>query len=103
VTTLGAWGTVAILSTRAGDPEALEDYRGLAWRNPWIAAFFTAILLSLAGIPLTAGFIGKFYLLAAGVSTSLWLLVFILVANSAIGLFYYLRIVVALYTRSGEQ
>jgi NADH-quinone oxidoreductase subunit N len=60
------------------------------------------MLLSLAGIPLTAGFVGKFYVLAAGVTAALWPLVVILVINSAIGLFYYLRIVVAMYTPTEE-
>jgi len=55
------------------------------------------MLFSLAGIPVTAGFIGKFYVVAAGASAALWGLVIILVITSAIGLFYYLRIVVAIY------
>jgi NADH-quinone oxidoreductase subunit N len=59
-----------------------------------LAAIFTAALLSLAGIPLTAGFVGKFYILAAGIGSALWALAIILVINSAIGLYYYLRIVV---------
>jgi NADH-quinone oxidoreductase subunit N len=58
------------------------------------------MLLSLAGIPLTAGFIGKFFMIAAGVVSSHWLLVASLVITSAIGLFYYLRVIVALYTPS---
>jgi NADH-quinone oxidoreductase subunit N len=57
----------------------------------------TAALLSLAGVPLTAGFVGKFYLVLAGIDATLWMLVFVLVVSSAIGLFYYLRIIVALY------
>ena len=61
VTTLGAFGVVTVLSTSAGDAERLEDYRGLFWRRPALAAVFTAMLFSLAGIPLTAGFVGKFY------------------------------------------
>ena len=55
------------------------------------------MLLSLAGIPLTVGFIGKFYLVVAGVSASFWLLVIVLVITSGIGLFYYLRVVVAIF------
>jgi NADH-quinone oxidoreductase subunit N len=55
------------------------------------------MLLSLAGIPFTAGFVAKFYALAAGSDAAAWWLVFMLVAGSAIGLFYYLRIIVALY------
>ena len=61
---------------------------------------FTAMLLSLAGIPLTAGFVGKFYIVAAGVDASLWMLLIILVINSVIGLFYYLRIVTAMYEQA---
>ncbi len=62
----------------------------------------TAMLLSLAGIPLTAGFVGKFFLISAGVGSALWALVIILGLNSAIGLYYYLRIVVALYASPEE-
>lgn len=97
VTTLGAFGVVAALSTTDGDAEHLDDYRGLFWRRPVLATVFTLMLLSLAGIPLTAGFLGKFYSVAAGVSTSLWTLIFVLVVSSVIGLFYYLRVVVALF------
>jgi NADH-quinone oxidoreductase subunit N len=73
------------------------DYQGLFWQRPWLAVVFAASLLSLAGIPLTGGFVGKFYIIAAGVGSALWWLVLILVVNSGIGLFYYLRIVVAMY------
>jgi NADH-quinone oxidoreductase subunit N len=55
------------------------------------------MLLSLAGIPLTAGFLGKFYTVAAATSSSIWLLIFVLVVSSTIGLFYYLRVVVAIF------
>jgi NADH-quinone oxidoreductase subunit N len=98
VTTLGAFGTMTVLSGRQRDADRIDDYRGLFWRHPWLAGIFTATLLSLAGIPLTAGFVGKFYLLAAGVGSALWLLVILLVVASAIGLFYYLRLIVAMYT-----
>jgi NADH dehydrogenase/NADH:ubiquinone oxidoreductase subunit G len=54
-------GTVCSSDSR--EAEDLADYRGLAWRRPWLAGLFTAMLLSLAGIPLTAGFIAKFYVL----------------------------------------
>lgn len=97
ITTLGAFGIIAALSTAAGEPDDIEDYRGLFWRRPWLAFVFSAMLLSLAGIPLTAGFIAKFYIVAAGAAASLWLLLLVLVITSVIGLFYYLRIVVALF------
>lgn len=98
VTTLGAFGVVSVL-TKGGDArdaDNLEDYRGLFWTRPWLSASLTLMLLSLAGIPLTVGFLGKFYVIAAGVQASLWLLVIALIVNSVIGLFYYLRIIVVM-------
>jgi len=103
VTTLGAFGVVTLLSNKERDMDSLEEYRGLFWRRPWVAGAFSATLFSLAGIPLTAGFIGKFYLVAAGAEASLWLLVLILVLNSAIGLFYYLRVIVIMSARSSGE
>ncbi|MDX5420000.1 MAG: NADH-quinone oxidoreductase subunit N [Hymenobacteraceae bacterium] len=97
ITTVGAFGVVAMLSDKERDAEQIEDYRALLWRRPWTATVFTAMLLSLAGIPLTAGFVGKFYILAAGVNTQLWLLVVMLALNSVIGLFYYIRIVAVMF------
>jgi len=97
VTTLGAFGVVGVLSDNTKDADSLEDYRGLFWRRPAVTGVFTAMLFSLAGIPVTAGFIGKFYVVAAGASAAMWGLVVVLVITSAIGLFYYLRIVVAMY------
>ncbi|MGH9488263.1 MAG: NADH-quinone oxidoreductase subunit N [Terriglobales bacterium] len=99
ITTLGAFGVIAALTSRTrGEPDGIEDYRGLFWRRPWLALVFTAMLLSLAGIPLTAGFLAKFYIVAAGTAASLWMLLLVLFITSVIGLFYYLRIVVALYS-----
>ncbi len=101
-TSLGAFGVVTVLSGPDRDADELDDYRGLAWRRPAQAAFFTAMLLSLAGMPLTAGFIGKFLVVAAGVESSLWLLASILVLGSIISIFYYLRIIMAMYADPGE-
>jgi NADH-quinone oxidoreductase subunit N len=103
VTTLAAFGIVTVLSHSGHDAEDLEDYRGLFWRRPAIAGVFTAALLSLAGIPATVGFVGKFYVLAAGANARAWPLIVILVATSVAGLFYYLRIVVALYADPTER
>jgi NADH-quinone oxidoreductase subunit N len=102
VMTLGAFGVVTVLSGKEKDAEQIEEYFGLFARRPGLAAIFTAMLLSLAGMPLTAGFIGKFYLVAAGVGSMLWLLVIILLVNSAIGLFYYLRVIAIMYVREPE-
>jgi len=102
ITTLGAFGVITVLSDSQRDADALADYRGLFWRRPLLASIFTVMLLSLAGIPLTAGFLAKFYIVAAGVSGAAWLLVLVLVTSSVIGLFYYLRILVTMYTRTTE-
>ena len=102
VMTLGAFGVVTVLSGKENDAEQIEEYYGLFARRPGLAVTFTAMLLSLAGMPLTAGFIGKFYLVAAGVGSMLWLLVIILLVNSAIGLFYYLRVIAVMYVREPE-
>ncbi|UZD65815.1 NADH-quinone oxidoreductase subunit NuoN [Marinobacter sp. AN1] len=99
VTTLAAFGVVTQVSSPFGGEDAagLHHYRGLFWRRPWLAAVMTVSFLSLAGIPLTAGFIGKFYVIALGVADARWWLVGGIVAGSAIGLFYYLRVMVTLY------
>ncbi len=104
ITMLGAFGVVTVLSGKRraggqGEFEDLQDYRGLAASRPVIAAVFTAMLFSLAGMPLTAGFIGKFYVMAAGAGSALWALIIALAVNSAIGLFYYVRVIVAMYSK----
>ena len=98
VTILTAFGIVTVLSTSEADAAVLEDYRGLFWRRPVLASVFTAVLLSLAGIPATMGFVGKFYILYSGANASAWPLIIVLVLTSVIGLFYYLRIVVTLFS-----
>jgi NADH-quinone oxidoreductase subunit N len=102
VTILTAFGIVTVLSTSEADAADLEQYRGLFWRRPLLASVFTAVLLSLAGIPGTIGFVGKFYILASGANASAWLLIIVLVLTSVIGLFYYLRIVVTLFSAVPE-
>ena len=101
ITTLVGFGVLGVLSAGEAEPRTLEHLRGLAWRRPVLAAMFTASLLSLAGIPLTAGFIGKFYILVAGIQRGYWYPVFALAVGSAIGIVYYLRVVVAMFT-AGE-
>ncbi len=98
-TILGAFGLMTVLSGPRYEAASIDDYRGLFWKRPLVAGAFTTTLLSLAGIPITAGFLGKFYVIAAGASQSRWVLLFTLVASSTIGLFYYLRIIVAMYSQ----
>jgi NADH-quinone oxidoreductase subunit N len=97
VTTLGAFGCVTVLSGKTADADTFDAYRGLFWRRPGVAVVFAAALFSLAGIPLTAGFIGKLYVLAVSVASARWLLAVLVVLNSAMGLFYYLRLVILMY------
>jgi NADH-quinone oxidoreductase subunit N len=61
------------------------------------------MLLSLAGIPLTAGFVGKFYIVAAGASTQFWFLLAVLVVNSVIGLYYYIKIIAVMFAPPASQ
>jgi NADH-quinone oxidoreductase subunit N len=98
-TILGAFGVMTVLSGPRREAASLGGYRSLFWRKPLVAATFTTMLLSLAGIPLTAGFLGKFYVLTAGAAESRWVLLFTLIGSSTVGLFYYLRIVVVMYAR----
>ena len=93
VMSVGAFGVISIVSSSEKEFDDIDDYQGLFWRNPWLAAVFTGMLLSLAGIPLTVGFIGKFYLFFAGVEAGLWILLAVLIIGSGVGLYYYLRIV----------
>jgi NADH-quinone oxidoreductase subunit N len=105
VSTLGAFGIITLLSAsdERNDFDALEDYRALFWHRPWLAGSFTAMLLSLAGIPLTVGFFAKFYAIAGGINAAMWPAVIALVVGSIIGLFYYLRIIVMLYAPAAEM
>lgn len=103
VTTLGAFGVIAVCSGADGDAEAIDAYRGMFWRRPWLSGVFAAMLFSLAGMPVTAGFLGKFYVVAAGMRAEAVGPVLVLVAGSAIGLFYYLRIIVVLFSREPAE
>lgn len=103
--TLGAFAMVAILRNGGLEGEELSDFNGLAKRHKGGAFLMLLFMVSLAGIPPTAGFIGKFYLFMAAVNAGLaWLALFGLVF-AAISAFYYLRVVMVMYMRdsSSEQ
>lgn len=101
LTTLGAFGVVTLVSgPYAGtDADALHHYRGLFWRRPYLASVLTVMMMSFAGIPVTAGFIGKFYAIAVTIQAQMWWLAVTIVVGSAIGLYYYLRVIIILYMR----
>ena len=91
---------MALRSAEAGgaDRDDWEDYRGLLYTRPAIGGLFALTLFSLAGLPLTAGFIGKLYLFQAGLHASAWILLASLIINSGLGLYYYLRLALAVCT-----
>ena len=99
IMTLGTFGVLTMLSASVAEGEAdhLHDYRGLFWRRPYLTSVMTPMLLALAGIPLTAGFLAKFYVLAAGVDQQAWWLVGAVVLGSAVGLYYYLRLIIVMF------
>jgi len=78
------------------DQLMLEQLTGLFWRSPLMATLLTVFLLSLAGIPLTAGFLAKFYIFGSAIDQNLWFLIAIVILGSGVGLFYYMRIVLVM-------
>jgi len=99
-------GAFAIISHFGGAGEkyvTLEDYAGLGRRSPLLAAVLTIFLLSLIGIPMTGGFFAKFYVFSAALQANLVWLTIIGVLNSAIGAYYYLRLVVLMYMREPKE
>ncbi|MDM1246482.1 NADH-quinone oxidoreductase subunit NuoN [Acinetobacter sichuanensis] len=105
LTTIGAFGAVALMSSpynNVDEAESLADYRGLFWRRPVLTATLTVMMLSLAGIPLTAGFIGKFLVVMSAVTAQHWFLAAMIIVGSGIGLYYYLRVMVVMYMTPPE-
>ncbi len=103
VMNIGAFGAVILARTADGENLMISDYAGLGFRKPLLAIFMTTMLLSLAGFPPTAGFIGKLYLFKSAISAKLYLLVIVGALNTAISAFYYLRVVVTMYMREPEE
>jgi len=100
---VGAFAVVSHFSNAGERYVTLEDYEGLGRTSPLLAATFTIFLLSLIGIPMTGGFFAKFYVFSAAVKANLIWLTIIGVVNSAVGAYYYLRIIVAMYMREGRK
>jgi NADH-quinone oxidoreductase subunit N len=102
ITTIGAFSVITLLSSSEYEAEKIEDFKGLFWKRPGIAIVFTLSLLSLAGIPLTAGFIAKFYVILEGMKAGLMVLIISMIINSVIGLYYYLKIITTLFSTASE-
>ena len=101
LTTLAAFAVVASIAGEDERKNHIASFDGLFWRRPIQAFSLTVAMLSFAGIPLTAGFIGKFYIISVGIQSQLWWLITALVIGSAIGIYYYLRIIFAMTMSSG--
>jgi NADH-quinone oxidoreductase subunit N len=102
VTNLAAFGVIALLGSRDRDNDELRDYAGLWNTRPALAALMTVCLLSLGGLPPTAGFIGKWYIFSAAVSSGYYWLAIIGVLTSVVSVFFYLRVVVMMYMADRE-
>jgi NADH-quinone oxidoreductase subunit N len=101
--TLGIWATVLMLEKHEYAGERVEDFDGLHRRAPFWAFCMIVFLLSLGGIPPTAGFIGKYFLFAAAVKSGFGWLAVVAVLMSAVSIFFYFRLVMAMYLRDGKE
>ncbi len=100
---LGAFGVIAFMARGERDNITLQDLRGFAYRHPLIAVAMSIFMFSLAGIPLTAGFISKFYVFLAAVQSGYLWIVILGVINSMISLYYYLGVVVQMFMHRNEE
>jgi len=102
VSNLGAWSVVLSLEKSEGKGLSIEDYAGLGAKKPGLALAMALFMLSLIGLPPTAGFIGKFYIFRSVVDAGLIGLALVGVITSLISAYYYLRVVIVMYMREGE-
>ena len=100
---VGAFAVVSHLANAGERYVGVEDYAGLGRRSPVLAGALTLFLISLIGIPITGGFFAKFYVFSAALQSNLVILTVIGVINSAIGAYYYLRLIVAMYMREPQE
>jgi NADH-quinone oxidoreductase subunit N len=97
-----AFGALILVHQQSGS-DNFDSFNGLAKKNPFLAFVLTVSMLSLAGIPLTAGFIGKFFVFSSALSQYHTTLVILAVVNAIISIFYYFRVIIAMYFRSSER
>ena len=99
VSTAGAFGALILCGSRGAEAVSYEDLSGIGRRHPAAALPFALFVLSLAGIPPTAGFFGKYFLFKSAISGGFYALAIIAFINSVIGAYYYLRVLVFMYMR----
>jgi NADH-quinone oxidoreductase subunit N len=102
VVKIGAFTVVSHLGGAGEKHLSLDDYAGLSQRHPVAAAALSLYLLSLLGLPVTAGFFGKFYIFKAAINSNLIWLAVLMAINSVIGSYYYLRVIVVMYMRDSK-
>lgn len=102
LTSFGAWGVVISLEKENGQGLKIDDYAGLARKQPFLAAAMTVFMLSLIGLPPTLGLVGKFYLFRAVIAGGFYPLAVVGVLTSLISAYYYLRVVVKMYMQDGD-
>jgi NADH-quinone oxidoreductase subunit N len=100
---LGAFGVVILYGRKGEENIDISDYSGMASKYPLLAAAMAMFMFSLAGIPPTAGFVGKFYIFSAAVKAGYIGLAIIGVLNSALSVYFYLRVTVMMYMRNPEK
>jgi len=101
-TNLAAFGVVSVIFNASGK-ENMQDYNGLYKTNPKLSLLMTLALFSLAGIPPVAGFFGKFFLFTSAASKGYYILVLIAVLNATISLYYYLKVIKAMFIDKNDQ
>jgi len=99
---IGAFAVITVLAGKGEQRVRIADFRGLGYRHPIAALAMTLFLFSLAGIPPTGGFMGKFYIFSAAIKEGFVGLAIIGVINSVVSVYYYLRVTVAMYMQAPD-
>jgi NADH-quinone oxidoreductase subunit N len=102
LTSFGAWSVVVAVEQAEGKGLEIAEYAGLGRKYPWLGALMLLFMLSFAGVPISMGFWGKFYLFRTAVESGYWSLALIGLLTSLISAYYYLRVVVVMFMKTGE-
>jgi len=100
---MGAFGCIILTAWKGQEGDELKDFQGVGFEKPVMAMVFTVFLFSLAGVPPTAGFLGKFFIFSAAIKSKLYWLSVIGVLNAVVAAFYYIRVLVVMYMRPIER
>jgi len=99
---LGAFGCIVLSAWKGYEGDELKDFRGMGWEKPVMGVVLSVCMLSLAGIPPTAGFLGKFFVFSAILKAKFYWLAVIGILNSVVAVYYYLRVVMIMYMQPRE-